>query len=74
MIIKGIKVKEYLDSAGRNPFREWLGSLPVETGARIFRIEAGNLGTSKPLGMAYLKFDWLSDQVSECTSGLRVKR
>lgn len=47
-------VREYLTAAGRNPFREWLGTLDVavraRVQARVLRFELGNLGDHKSVG------------------------
>ena len=47
-------VREYLTAAGKNPFREWLGSLTTGVRARIqarvLRFELGNLGDHKSVG------------------------
>lgn len=47
-------VREYVDDAGRNPFRDWLDALDLTTRARvqarILRFEAGNLGDHKEVG------------------------
>lgn len=44
-------VREYVDDAGRIPFRNWLGDLDTTTRARvqarILRFETGNLGDHK---------------------------
>src|SRR3954462_5733667 len=49
-----LTVREYLTAAGKNPFREWLRSLPKAVGARIQlrvqRFELGNLGDHKNVG------------------------
>ena len=41
-----VTVREYLTADGKNPFREWLGSLTKAVGARIqgrvLRFELGN--------------------------------
>ncbi len=48
------KIREYVTSDDRNPFREWLASLDITTRARIqarvFRFEMGNLGDHKSVG------------------------
>lgn len=50
----GLAVREYLTAAGKNPFREWLGTLDVATRARIqariLRFSTGNLGDHKHVG------------------------
>jgi putative addiction module killer protein len=47
-------VHEYVDAAGRIPFRDWLDGLDVTTRARvqarILRFETGNLGDHKEVG------------------------
>ena len=49
-----LTVREYLTADGKNPFREWLGSLTKAVGARIqarvLRFELGNLGDHKSVG------------------------
>ena len=49
-----LTVREYLTAAGRNPFREWLGTLDVAVSARVqarvLRFELGNLGDHKSVG------------------------
>jgi putative addiction module killer protein len=47
-------VREYVDSVGRIPFRDWLAGLDLTTRARvqarILRFEGGNLGDHKEVG------------------------
>ena len=47
-------VREHLTADGRNPFREWLGTLDVavraRVQARVLRCELGNLGDHKSVG------------------------
>jgi putative addiction module killer protein len=49
-----LTVREYADDCGRNPFRDWLGTLDTvvraRVQARILRFETGNLGDHKDLG------------------------
>ena len=49
-----LTVREYVTAAGRNPFREWLGTLDVavraRVQARVLRFEFGNLGDHKSVG------------------------
>ena len=49
-----LTVREYLTAAGRNPFREWIGTLDVtvrgRVQARVLRFELGNLGDHKSVG------------------------
>ena len=49
-----LTVREYLTHGGRNPFREWLGTLDVavraRVQARVLRFEQGNLGDHKSVG------------------------
>jgi putative addiction module killer protein len=49
-----LTVREYLTADGKNPFREWLGSLTkavrARIQARVLRFELGNLGDHKSLG------------------------
>lgn len=48
------QIREYVTTAGLNPYRSWLESLPVEIStriqARILRLEQGNLGDYKAVG------------------------
>lgn len=54
IIDKPCKVREYLTLDGKNYYRDWLDTLPLETKvriqARIFRVEQGNLGDYKAVG------------------------
>ena len=47
-------VREYLTADGKNPYREWLGTLDVTPRARIqarvLRFSTGNLGDHKSVG------------------------
>jgi putative addiction module killer protein len=47
-------IREYVTSAGRDPFREWLDTLAASVKARIqarvLRFEIGNLGDHKTVG------------------------
>lgn len=49
-----LTVREYLTGDGRNPFREWLGTLDTavraRVQARVLRFELGNLGDHKSVG------------------------
>ena len=49
-----LTVRDYLTGDGRNPFREWLGTLDVAVRARVqgrvLRFELGNLGDHKNVG------------------------
>jgi putative addiction module killer protein len=49
-----LTVREYLTDDGRNPFRDWLGTLDVavraRVQARVLRFELGNLGDHKSVG------------------------
>ena len=49
-----LTVREYLTADGKNPFREWLGSLTkavkARIQARVLRFELGNLGDHKSVG------------------------
>ena len=49
-----LTIREHLTPEGKNPFREWLGTLDVAVKARIqarvWRFEMGNLGDHKPVG------------------------
>lgn len=49
------RVLIYRDNSGKEPFTEWLNSLRDSIGrkrilVRIFRLEQGNYGDSKPVG------------------------
>jgi putative addiction module killer protein len=62
--VRSLKVREYVDSTGISPFRNWLDSLDTTTKARIqariLRIESGNLGDHKSVGggVMELRFDF----------------
>ncbi len=47
-------IREYLTSAGKNTYREWLSGLDLNikarVQARILRFETSNLGDYKPIG------------------------
>ncbi len=49
-----IEVREYLDSKGRNPYRDWLSRLDAPARARIIssvlRLETGNFSAAKGIG------------------------
>lgn len=49
-----LTIREYLSPEGRNPFRDWLGTLDVAVRARmqarVLRFELGNLGDYKSVG------------------------
>jgi len=49
-----LSVREYLTGDGRNPFREWLGTLDgtvkARVQARVLQFELGNLGDHKSVG------------------------
>ena len=49
-----LTVHEYVTTAGKNPFRDWLGTLDLAVKARIqariLRFETGNLGDHKAVG------------------------
>jgi putative addiction module killer protein len=49
-----VVVREYLTTAGENPFRGWLKSLGTKSRARVqarvLRFELGNLGDHKSVG------------------------
>ncbi len=58
------KVSDYLTNDGRDPFKEWLGSLTDRQArarilVRIQRMAAGNFGDCKPIadGMWELRID-----------------
>ena len=54
-----LTVREFLTRDGRNPFREWLGTLDVTMRARVqgrvLRFELGNLGDHKSVGAGVWK-------------------
>ena len=59
-----LKVSDYLTNDGRDPFKEWLGSLTDRQArarilVRIQRMAAGNFGDCKPIadGMWELRID-----------------
>lgn len=47
-------IQIYNEAAGKKPFVEWFGGLPIKTqqriDARLVRVEAGNLGDYKSVG------------------------
>jgi len=49
-----VTVREYLTAEGRNPYRQWLGTLDravrARVQARVLRFELGNLGDHKSVG------------------------
>ena len=49
-----LTVREYLNEAGRSPFRDWLSELDrtvrARIQARVLRFELGNLGDHKQVG------------------------
>ena len=49
-----LRVSEYVTADGKNPFRDWLDVLDVQTRARIqariLRFSTGNLGDHKTVG------------------------
>jgi len=49
-----IKVRQYIDRSGRNPFERWFDRLDNDTQARIVisldRLEHGNVSTAKGIG------------------------
>ena len=55
-----LDVREYLDSAGRSPFTEWLRALNVEAAAKVAtaleRMSDGNLSNVKPVGNGVLEY------------------
>ncbi len=59
-----IAVKEYVDEAGRNHFREWFDGLAVEYAAKVAaalsRMMAGNLANLKTVdgSLKEFKIDW----------------
>lgn len=60
---KKIRIQEYIEENGKNPFRAWLQELDKGVAARIqarvFRFETGNLGDAKNLkeGIWEARFD-----------------
>jgi putative addiction module killer protein len=52
--------KEYVDSAGRSPFREWFVDLHAREAAKvtgaIVRMELGNFGSVKGVGQGVLEY------------------
>jgi putative addiction module killer protein len=55
-----VDVREYIDTAGRSPFRKWLDALNVQAAAKVAtaleRIAAGNLSNVKTVGGGVLEF------------------
>ncbi|HEU5017812.1 MAG TPA: type II toxin-antitoxin system RelE/ParE family toxin [Pseudolabrys sp.] len=55
-----MRVVEYLDGAGRSPFRRWFDGLDAQAAAKIAialsRIEAGNLSNVKSVGGGVTEF------------------
>jgi putative addiction module killer protein len=55
---------EYLDSAGRSPFRGWFEDLHAPARSKVAialaRLEQGNVGAVKPLGggLSEVRIDW----------------
>ena len=49
-----LRIREYVTADGKNPFRDWLAALDVQTRARIqarvLRFSMGNLGDHKTVG------------------------
>ena len=49
-----LAIREYVDSDGRSPFRNWLSQLDIaakaRVQARVLRFELGNLGDHKSVG------------------------
>ena len=56
----GMKVVEYLDSAGRSPFADWFEELDAVAAAKVTvslaRMEAGNLSNVKTVGSGVLEY------------------
>jgi putative component of toxin-antitoxin plasmid stabilization module len=65
-------VREYLTADGRNPFRDWLGTLDVAVRARmqarVLRFELGNLGDHMSVGAGAWRVGCRSDRVIGSTS------
>jgi putative addiction module killer protein len=60
-----MEIRFYMDSSGRCPFEEWLGSLKdskarMRIRARIVRLETGNFGDCKSLrdGVQEIRIDY----------------
>ena len=55
-----LTILEYLDAAGRSPFREWFDELDATAAARIAvalaRLEQGNLSNAKGVGEGVLEY------------------
>src|ERR1700691_3327769 len=55
-----VDVREYIDTAGRSPFRKWLDALNVQAAAQVAtaleRIAAGNLSNVKTAASGVLGF------------------
>jgi putative addiction module killer protein len=55
-----VQILEYLDAAGRNPYRNWFESLDAQAAAKVTvaltRIELGNLSNAKGVGAGVQEF------------------
>ena len=73
-----LTVREYLTADGKNPFREWLGSLTkavrARIQARVLRFELGNLGDHKSVGEGVSEARVISAQATGFTSARTVRR
>jgi putative addiction module killer protein len=59
-----VRLEEYLDSAGRNRYREWFNALEVAAATKVTvaleRLAQGNKSSVKPLGegLSEYRIDW----------------
>lgn len=55
-----MRIKEYLDRAGRSPFAGWFERLDAQAAAKVAialaRIEQDNLSNAKPVGSGVLEY------------------
>ena len=55
-----LDVREFIDNAGRSPFRKWLRALNVQAAAKVVtaleRIADGNLSNVRPVGSGVLEY------------------
>jgi putative addiction module killer protein len=55
-----LSLLEYLDAAGRSPFRDWFDELEATAAARVAvalaRLEQGNLSNAKSVGEGVLEY------------------
>jgi putative addiction module killer protein len=55
-----LSLREYLDAAGRSPFRDWFDELEATAAARVAvalaRLEQGNLSNARSVGEGVLEY------------------